>query len=399
MNIYKIPHWQNQIAFFLLAQSVSLLGSALVQYAIIWHITLTTSSGKMLALSTICGFAPQIMISLFAGLWADRFNRKKMIMLSDGLIALSTLGAAAAFALGFRNPAVLFIVLAVRSAGTGLQTPAVNAVIPQMVPKKYLIKVNGIFSTISSFTLFAAPALSGAVLSLASLEAVLIIDVATAILGIGITAFIPILHHRVEAKKSSSVQDLKEGFHYLRANGFLAWLLRYQLVTFFLISPSAFLTPLMVSRSFGPEIWRLTVGEMCYGAGSLLGGLIITAWGGLRSRMAMALGAAGFYGLLIIGLGLSPWFFLYLILTVLIGLAGPCYHTPLTTLIQEKVNPAFHGRVFSFMQISTGAAMPLGMLVFGPMADFIPIQFLMISNGFLIFCLACGGLRKAFPKR
>ena len=83
--------WKNTAARFLTAQTISLFGSSLVQYAIVWYITLSTSSGRMLTISTVCGFAPQIAISLFAGVWIDRYDRKSLIMLSDTIIALSTL--------------------------------------------------------------------------------------------------------------------------------------------------------------------------------------------------------------------------------------------------------------------------------------------------------------------
>ena len=104
-------HWKQTTARFLTAQTISLFGSSLVQYAIVWYITLSTSSGRMLTISTICGFAPQIIISLFAGVWIDRYDRKKLIMVSDAVIALATLALAAAFLSGCREIRLLFIVL------------------------------------------------------------------------------------------------------------------------------------------------------------------------------------------------------------------------------------------------------------------------------------------------
>ena len=170
-------NWKTAITAFLTAQMISLLGSSLVQYAIIWHITLTTSSGKMLTISTLCGFLPQILISLIAGVWIDRYNRKKLIMLADAAIAASTLLLAVAFLMGYRYNWALFIVLAIRSAGTGIQTPAVNAIIPQIVPQEKLMKINGINSTLSSLIMFLSPAISGAILTVASLEVTLFIAV------------------------------------------------------------------------------------------------------------------------------------------------------------------------------------------------------------------------------
>lgn len=146
MNEYK---WKSHIARFLSAQTISLLGSSIVQYAIIWYIiTLTTSSGKMITLSTLCGFLPQILISLFAGVWIDRYSRKGIVMITDCLIASATLILAIFFLTGHKNIELLLAVLAIRSAGTGIQTPAVNTIIPQVVPQKHLMQVNGINSSI-----------------------------------------------------------------------------------------------------------------------------------------------------------------------------------------------------------------------------------------------------------
>lgn len=167
--------WKGKTFRFLTAQTISLFGSSLVQYAIVWYITLTTSSGKMLTISTLCGFLPQILISLFAGVWIDRYDRKRLIMLSDGVIAFSTLLLALAFLSGYKNIWFLFAVLIIRSAGTGIQTPAVNAIFPQLVPKEHLMRMNGLNSTLSSFMMFLSPAAGGAILSAAPLEAALLL--------------------------------------------------------------------------------------------------------------------------------------------------------------------------------------------------------------------------------
>lgn len=382
-------NWKSSISRFLFAQTISLLGSSIVQYAIIWHITLTTSSGAMLAISTVCGFLPQILISLFAGVWIDRFDRKKIIMISDTLIALSTLVLAIILLMGEKSPWFLFAALIIRSAGTGIQTPTVNAIIPQIVPADQLMKINGINSTISSIIMFSSPVISGAILSLASLETALFIDVITAVIGVGITSSIFVKPYHCGMKtNSSSLDEIKMGFAYLKQNQFIKRLLIYQVVILFLISPSAFLTPLMVSRSFGEEIWRLTASEMAYSLGMILGGILITSWGGFRKKTDTTLLAGAIYGAVMVGLGESPWFALYLILNTIIGVTSPCYNAPITVTIQEQVPPQMHGRIFSFMQIATSCALPFGMTIFGPLADIIKVQWILIGSGFVILIIS-----------
>lgn len=386
----KQQNWKTSITKFLTAQTISLFGSSLVQYAIIWHITLSTSSGKMLTISTLCGFIPQILISLFGGVWIDRYNRKKMIMLADSAIAVSTLLLAIAFMAGYQSIWLLFAVLVIRSAGAGIQTPTVNSVIPQIVPAEHLMRINGINSTLSSLMMFLSPAISGAILSVAPLEITLLIDVVTAIIGIGITATVSISNHREKGVgTNSALAELKAGFVYLKGNRFIKSLLIFQLVILFSISPSAFLTPLMVSRTFGAQVWRLTASEMTYSLGMVLGGLLISTWGGFHKKLNTTMLAGALYGVFMIGLGTAPYFLLYLACNVMIGVTAPCYNSPITVTIQQNVPQQMQGRVFSFMQIATSCALPLGMTVFGPLADLVPVQTILIGAG--IFVLLAAG--------
>ena len=154
------------------SQGLSLFGSMLVQYAIIWHITLTTQSGLILTIATIAGFLPQIVISLFAGVWADRYPRKRLIIFADALTAVSTLILAVLFLMGYGEIWLLVLVSAIRAVGAGIQTPAVSAFLPQIVPTDRLIQVNSINGTLQPFIMIAAPLVSGGLLSLARLEAI-----------------------------------------------------------------------------------------------------------------------------------------------------------------------------------------------------------------------------------
>lgn len=385
----KEYNWKKSIIRFLSAQTISLFGSSIVQYAIVWYITLTTSSGKMLMFSTLCGFMPQIIISLFAGVWIDRYERKKLVMLSDSAIAFSTLLLAVSFLAGYKNIWLLMAVLIIRSAGTGIQTPAVNAMIPQIVPARQLMRVNGINSTVSSIIMFISPAVSGAVLSVASLEATLFIDVISAVIGVGITSTIFIRPYEKKLPdKNSYLEEIKNGFAYLKENRFIKRLLIFQLVILFLISPSAFLTPLMVSRTFGEEVWRLTASEMTYSFGMIMGGLLIASWGGFKKKLNTTMLAGAFYGALMIGLGTAPLFLIYLVCNALIGITAPCYNAPITVTIQEKVIPEMHGRIFSFMQIATSCALPLGMVLFGPLADIFSVQSLLLVSGAVVVVIS-----------
>ncbi|HPM00087.1 MAG TPA: MFS transporter, partial [Bacillota bacterium] len=172
--------WKKDIVLFIASQTISLLGSSLVQYAIMWHITLNTKSGVMMTIFIICGFLPTFFLSPFAGVWADRYNRKTIIILADLFIAVTTLFMALLFMLGYKSIVLLFVMSAFRAVGTGVQNPAVGAFIPQIVPEDKLTKVNGANGSIQAVISLVSPMIGGALLTMSTLEAIFFIDVFTA---------------------------------------------------------------------------------------------------------------------------------------------------------------------------------------------------------------------------
>ena len=127
--------WRKQTALFLASQTISVFGTSLVQYAITWYITLRTQSGAMVAVSIICGFVPTFLVSPFAGVWADRYPRKTLIIVSDSSIAVATLILALLFRAGHQGLWLLFVASAIRAFGSAVQSPAVRAILPQFVPE------------------------------------------------------------------------------------------------------------------------------------------------------------------------------------------------------------------------------------------------------------------------
>src|SRR3990172_8487889 len=325
--------WQKRTALFLSSQSLSLFGSMLVQYAIIWYVTLTTQSGAILTISTLSAFLPQIVISLFAGVWADRYHRKFLIIASDVLIAVSTLVLAIVFMLGYRELWLIFLVSGIRSVGAGIQTPAVNALLPQIVPTDRLMRVNSINGAIQPFIMIAAPVVSGALLSFSYLEAIFFVDVVTAILAVSLLLLlrVPAHHKAAVEQKTGYLDDLKAGLAYIGQNRAIKTLFIFFAFVFFLVAPVAFLTPLLVARSFGEEVWRLTANEVTFFAGSILGGIIMTAWGGFKNRFRTIGLSCILWAILFTGLGLSRGFVLYLIFMFLAGIPMPLWGASTTT--------------------------------------------------------------------
>lgn len=384
-----MKNWKKVASEFVIAQSISLFGSSIVQYGIIWYLTLETGSAKILTITTLCGLLPQMLISFFSGTLIDKYNRKNILIISDTIIAISTFLLAISFFLGEKNYNLLFIVLIIRSLGTGIQTPTVNTIIPQIVPEEKLLKINGIYSTISSIINFLSPAISGIILSLSTIEFTLMIDVVTAFIGILITVTLnlKLFSLEIENEKKDYFIELKFGIRYINKNKNLKYLFLYQFMILFLISPSAFLNPLLVNRTFGEELWRLSFTEMTYSLGMIMGGVFITKLKrdlGLKITLLSGI----IYGIFMVGLGSMKYFILYLLINIMIGVTSPCYSAPIITTIQKKIDSNIQGRVFSFLQIVNTCSLPLGMIFFGPIADLIKIQTIFRISGLLVIGLS-----------
>ncbi|MDQ8736187.1 MFS transporter [Paenibacillus sp. LHD-38] len=391
INAKETKKWKRDIILFLSSQTISLFGSALVQYAIMWHVTLTTKSGLMMTLFIVCGFIPTFLLSPFAGVWADRFNRKYLIIISDAMIAIVTLLLALTFLLGYDAPWLLFVIAAVRALGAGIQTPAVGAILPQIVPEDKLTKINGINGTLQALMMFVAPIVSATLLSMATIEAIFFIDVVTAVIAIFTLFFflkIP-LHQKASDKQTTSyLDDFKQGLNYIKNHSFLKTFFIFFAFFFVLMAPAAFLTPLQVTRSFGDDYWRLTAIEIAFSIGMMAGGAIIASWGGFRNKVYTMTFGNLIMGVCTLVLGIVPIFWIYLMVMAVFGVAIPLANTPTTVLLQEKVDPNYMGRIFGVFGMISTSMMPIGMLIFGPLADVIEIEWLLVGTGLLMVILA-----------
>lgn len=146
---------------FLASQAVTLFGSTLVQMAIVWYVTLNTGEGAWIAAFTVAAYLPQFLISFLGGVWADRYNKKALIIGADAGIAATTLAMWLCLPYLGETELMLPMLLtmsALRSVGAGIQTPAVNALLPLLAPEDELMRYNGINATMQSVVQFAAPA-------------------------------------------------------------------------------------------------------------------------------------------------------------------------------------------------------------------------------------------------
>lgn len=391
MNDTQHSGWQKRILLFLTSQCITLFGSTLVQMSLVWYATMQTSSGTWVATFTVCSYLPQFLISFLGGVWADRYHRKKLIIGADLLIAVAT------FIMVLAIPQIssestllggLLVMSIIRSLGAGIQMPAVNAVIPQLVPEDQLMRYNGIYVTMQSIVNFVAPAAAGVFFTISTLRMTLMIDIITAVLGTGLLSCLTLPKQNTSVEKASAVSDMELGMKYAFSDRLIGkFLIIYGLFTFFCV-PAGYLAGLLVRRVFGDTYWHLTAVEVVGFLGMMAGGVIMSTWSGVKNRGKTLAGGLFVFGSLAIGMGISNNFILYLALMVCYGIALTVVQTVITTILQEKTDICMQGRVFGLLGTMYAGFLPIGMAMFGPLADILPLQWIMIGSGIALMVIS-----------
>lgn len=379
-------NWKKQIALFLISQNLSMFGSSVVGFSIVWYITVTTESGFWITLSTLATLIPQVLVSLWAGVFADRYNKKTIIMLADGFTALATLLAFVAFHYGFANLNFLIFIACLRSVGGGFQAPAVNALYPEIVPREHLLRINGINQMANNVLLLLSPAAGGAILGMVGMQWTFLVDLLTAVIAIAIMFRLKIVTRAADRSDSSVLKELREGVRYTWSQPLLRVMLVCYAVTFILITPAAFLSPLMVVRSFGSEVWKLTANEMLWSLGALLGGAFVAWKGEFKNKITMIAVSLAVFGCTFALMGLSRVFWVYLIFDCICGMFVPVLIASETVLIQTNTEKGYMGRVFALLQFVSQGMMPIAILGFGTLSDLVRIESIMIGCGLLLIC-------------
>lgn len=360
--------WIRRVALLLVGQAFSLLGSSIVQYAIWWWIVLQTRTGSAMLLATLFGVVPQAVVSIFGGSWADRHNRKLLIMLPDMVIAAVTVVLSLGFAMGWAGLATIFVVLLIRSAGGGIQTPAVQSFIPDVVPSGKLLRVNSIYGVINSANMIVAPAVAAVLINMVPLWSILLIDVTTAVIGVVFVALIKVPKRRATAERAAHAvsegegrsplagvrrvfADLKVGFDYTWRRPNLRNVVLGDALTCFIAVAPMNLTLLLMTREYeGIDLNlgfinlttasdKLAANELGWSIGMLLGGAFMSTVGAkvVRDNMRMVALGVTLVGVTVVGLGVAPNLLAYLFVDVANGVASAICVGPMRTIIANRV--------------------------------------------------------------
>lgn len=382
-----VPAWRRDIVVLLASQSASAFGTALASYGITWYLTLETASGAIVALSIVFGMLPQAMISAAGGVLVDRVPRGRLIVLSQLFVAIPGAALAAALATGFHESWLIFLVLAIRSIGAGIRAPAVAAVIPQMVLGDQLIRVNGTFQTVQSGISILSPVAAAAALAATSITVLLLIDVAMAVVAMALMAVVSLPLPLVRGGPARLWSDLTEGVSYLRGSHFVRWVFTMSMVVVLLGAAPAYLVPLHIARAFGGDVWMLGGSQIAVSLGMIAAGVIAALLGRRLNLTALLLASPVVFAGALLALALTQSIWVLFVAMFFAGAALTVANGLSLTLVQERVQPAFLGRILGIFGVVL-FAMPAGLIVFGPMVDVVPVQDLFLGAGLTMIIAA-----------
>lgn len=388
-----LPGWQRRFFTIWTGQQFSLLGSSLAQFALVWWVTKLTGSATVLALGLLISTLPSVFIGPFAGALVDRWPRRWVMAAADSLAAAGAAALALLFWTGAAQVWHIYLILFIRAVGQAFHWPAMTATTPLMVPARHLARVSGLNQALYGGVGIIAPPLGALLVETMPMAGIMGIDVVTAALAVVPLFFIPVPQPARATDEAltpaSLLADMREGWRYiwnwrgLRALVILAVLLN------FLINPPMELLPILVTRHFGGEVFRLGWLNSAWGVGAVAGGLLMGAWGGFKRRITTTLvGIAGLgVGVLMVGSAPSSLFGLAMAGMFVGAVMNSTSNAALMALLQERIAPEMQGRVWATSGALANAAVPLGMAIGGPLADAAGVRVLYLGAGVLYLLL------------
>ncbi|MDR1851082.1 MAG: MFS transporter [Propionibacteriaceae bacterium] len=364
--------WRRNAVLYMAGQVLSQFGSAVVAYAIIWNIALNQDTTAY-ALCVMAANLPIALLSIPAGVWADRYNRKWLIVAPDAGIAVATVVLALAWLAGTTDLWLILIVLVLRGTGAGIQSPAAMAAIPMLVPEKHLLRFNSVNGALQYAVYIVAPALAAALIAFMPLGQILFIDVTTALIGIAFVLPLP-LKAVEQSEHVGYFLGTLAALKYLRRSRVL-WraMLLVAPVMLIVVAPVGY-SPIFIKDCFGTDTWMLAAVEMVFSIGAIAGGAVLAVWGGLKNRMAMMLIVSFAFAVFTLLLGWSPNIWWFIAFTTVYGIAVPGIETVGNTVLQENTDETMLGRMMSLMNVMMAVAYPVGMGLLAPLVEGIGIR-------------------------
>ena len=383
--------WLAVIATIWIGQAVSMITSYAAGYAVVWYITETTGSALMLSAAAICAYLPQGLLSPFGGVIADKHNRKTVMIVADLGVGLVSLGLGVAILLGQVSFALLMILVIVRSIGQAFHGPAMMAAMPLLVPERHLLRINTLDQLLMSVASIGAPAFGIFLYTTLGFHTVMFLDffgALAAMAGLAL-AKIPTVIDKT-AEDQHVLANLRDGWRALSTSRGLVILIVGVTVGMVAFAPLGAIFPLMTFDHFGGDGYAASLIEAAFGAGMVVGSVVLMAWGGGKRLAGLIAVAAAIVGATTMACGfLSPdMFWAFAALCAAMAMACAWFTGPLLTLIQRNVPEEKPGRARGLAMAGMGLASPVGIALGGMLAESIGVAPFFVVDGAI--CLVLG---------
>ena len=392
-NPDRTENWQTRFLIIWIGQAFSLVGSALVRFALIWWLTEQTQSPRVLTTATLVSMLPFIALAPFSGALVDRWDRRWVMIVADALIALLTAALAVLYWQGVAQVWHVYLILFLRSVGGVFQSPAMQASTALMVPKKQLSRVAGMNDTLTGVVNIVSPPLGALLVETVSMQGTLAIDMVTAVLAIA-PLLVMSIPQPAQQERQEGIralwQEMKEGYQYVFSWRGLLFLFIVLAAMRFFLAPAFSLMPLMVTDHFGGDAFELAWINSAHGVGFIVGGFILGVWGGFKRKTVTGLMGLAGVGIGSLAFGLIPpsGFWLALVVMFLRTMMIPMLRGTVMSIFQSYVPADLQGRVFTLLLSSISIMAPFGLALAGPAAEAFGIPTLFIITGIACLILA-----------
>jgi DHA3 family macrolide efflux protein-like MFS transporter len=423
-------NWKKTFAFIWTGQLFSTLSSSVVSFAVIFWLSVQTGSAQVLALATISSLLPQLVLGLFTGVLIDRWDRKRTMIVADMYIALLTAVMAVLFYMGAAQIGFIYALLALRSIGSAFHMPAMEASVPLLAPKSELMRVAGINNMIFSVSTIGAPAIAAIFISALDMTWVLMFDVLGALIACtsllfvkipnpwdkknaeisldnsqflaGKTAAFQITEENInESSKEKSgktnitqtefkrfLSELNQGLHEILKRPGLMWMFIFTIFASLAMVPISTLFPLMTLDHFAGDTYKMSMVEIAWGVGMLIGGGIMSLPKFKFNNVLLINSMYVILGMTFAFSGMTPagGFYAFVGFTLIGGISGAIFWGAFTVLLQKSLDSSVLGRVFSIHNSLIMIPAMFSLIATGYIADYIGItNAFIISGGMLVF--------------
>ena len=423
-------NWKKTFAFIWTGQLFSTLSSSVVSFAVIFWLSVQTGSAQVLALATISSLLPQLVLGLFTGVLIDRWDRKRTMIVADMYIALLTAVMAVLFYMGAAEIGLIYALLALRSIGSAFHMPAMEASVPLLAPKSELMRVAGINNMIFSVSTIGAPAIAAIFISALDMTWVLMFDVLGALIACTSLLFVKIPNpwdkknaeisldnSQFLAGKTAAFQineedinessnetsgktnitqtefkrfltELNQGLHEILKRPGLMWMFIFTIFASLAMVPISTLFPLMTLDHFAGDTYKMSMVEIAWGVGMLIGGGIMSLPKFKFNNVLLINSMYVILGMTFAFSGLTPagGFYAFVGFTLIGGISGAIFWGAFTVLLQKSLDSSVLGRVFSIHNSLIMIPAMFSLIATGYIADYIGItNAFIISGAMLVF--------------